>query len=538
MNLTIKSIPSQSQLQQPSVNGVKLTVNPTQDQTSAQKFNPTFPAQGANESMISAPAKAVGNIPSSAYNFGKNLINLFNPVNIANTVGQDISGFGQAAQDFGGGTKGVDTAVTTFAKNLPSAAYQTIVPEFFRHIITYATETNPVRKEQARQQALDTIVNDPVGQIAPVLLAARGLAESVGKGAEFDAAAAKVTEPIKSAVAAPFKLATKAGEQALGISTGAGIKSIQAAVKGSPEFTAAMRGQVTPEDVVNKAQDAYQQIVDQRRQTYLNNFKNLDEYKKSADISSLDSLVKKQLDNFGVKANPDGTLDFSRSAIANSGPARGDIQGVYDTLQEWGKQPGDRTVQGLDTLKKQLGDFYSQSSQARAFVQSIVSHVKGILNTNFPKYEEMTQDYANASQSLKEIQQATSLGGKANYDTAFTKLTRALKSDNGFRLDMLRRIHDQTGVNLEDYIAGTNLSRFTPKGVGSLVDAGAAYALIRGIFTPQEIPVLLSTSPRIVGEFVRALGITSRAAGKVIDAVNTLRSPEGKSYIFSVKDNK
>lgn len=516
------------------------------DKAEASASGATFPANASKETMISAPSKAVGNIPSSAVNFGKNIASMFNPVNLYNNLKGIVSGLSSTATNFGGGKQSVssiDKTMTTLAGNLPSAAYNVVVPSAARNMLTALTgftfdvggaptiSNDPKVKETARKAALDAIVDDPVGQIAPFLMAAKSIADEAGVGDQFDSAVSKVTSPVKTAAGAVAKVGTEAGAQALGVTSGAGVGSIKAAFEGSPEFTSAMRGNTTPEDVVSKAQDAFQKVVDNRRQTYLENFKNLDQYKKSADISTLPTKLSTQLDNFGVKVADDGSLDFSRSSIANNSAARGDIQGVYDTLKDWGSKPGDRTVQGLDTLKKQLGDFYSQSSQARAFVTSIKSSVSDILNKNYPDYGKMTKEYSDASNMLNDIKSATSLGGKAGYDTVFTKLTRALKSDTGFKSEMLDSLQTESGKSLKDYIAGTTLSGYTPKGVGGLVDAGAAYTFMRGIFNASEIPVLLSTSPRVVGEFVKALGVTANGVGKVMSAINSLSTPAGAAAI-------
>ncbi len=511
------------------------------DQAEASQSGATFPANTTKDNMLTAAMKSVANIPSSIVNFGKGIASMF--AKTPSTIVQDVQGFSQAASDYGGGAKGAAKAGVELAKNLPGAAYNVVVPPAARNMLTAITgfkfdvggtpqiTSDPNEKEQARQKALAAIVDDPVSQIAPFLLMAKQAADSAGVGDQFDTAVKTITDPVKSVAMAPLKGAGAVASQALGMTTGAGADSIKAAAGGSPEFTAAMRGNVSPEDIVGKAQDAFQKVVDQRRQQYLSDFKNLDQYKKSADISTLPTKISAQLDNFGVKVKDDGTLDFSRSAIANNSAARADIQGVYDTVKDWGTQSGDRTVQGLDTLKKQLGDFYSQSSQARAFVTSIKSSVSDILNKNYPDYAKMTKGYADASDMLSDIKSATSLGGKAGYDTIFTKLTRALKSDTGFKSEMVNELQDKSGVNLKDYIAGFNMSSLKPSGLGGAIDMGAALALVSRIVSPEELVPLLSTSPRIVGEFVRALGVGATGVAKVMSAINALQTPEGTAFI-------
>jgi len=494
---------------------------------SAEQFSPTFPAQGSKEGFVSAPAKALGNIPSSAVNFGKGILNFLNPVKNVKTIIEAGKQVVQSVKD-----QGVKGTLETLAKNIPDAAYHTLVPQFIQNAVDYAK--NP--SEETKSKLLDTVVNDPVGQFAPLILVSKGIADKAGVGEHFDTAMKAIADPVingaKKTGSALARTTGTVGKTVLGFTTGAGPESIAGDARATPEFTQAMRGEKTPEQIVDTAQNMFEDIRTARRAQYLKDFKSLDEYKKSSDITPIHDQLEKSLNDFGVKVDKNGNLDFSRSSIANKTEAKTDIQGVYDNVKEWGKLPGDRTVIGLDTLKKQLDDLYSPSGQARAFVQAVKSSVRDVIVENYPKYEKMTQGYQDASEILNNIKSATGLGGKAGYDTVFTKLTRALKSDNSFRKQMLDTIEQKTGSNLKDYISGANLSGLAPKGIaGQLTDVGVAFQLLRGMFNPAEIPAILSTSPRVVGEFVRALGVGTRNAAKVIDAVRALGTTKGAEFM-------
>jgi len=194
------------------------------DIESAARYNPSFPAKAAEETAISAPFKTLGNIPSSAFNFAKNVLDVLNPISTAKKVieiGKEAKEF---ANEVGGGKAALETV-----KGLPKATYEGLVPEFFQSIGKGDTEN-----------ALRTIINDPFGQIAPILLLARGAAERSGKGAQFDATITKLTEPIIKATTAPFKVAGKVATKTLGITTGVGEEGIKTAFQGGSEFKDAM----------------------------------------------------------------------------------------------------------------------------------------------------------------------------------------------------------------------------------------------------------------------------------------------------------
>lgn len=472
----------------------------------------------SQDNPLEIAGKTLANIPSSAVNFGKGVIDFLNPLNTVKSV-KDL---GTALSD----TSQPSVSALDVAKEVPKELYKATVPKFLQHIFSGDL-----------QSAAQTIENDPVGQIAPLLMVARGVAEKTGKVAEFDDAMSKVsglvTKPVEKIVQGAGNIAA----QTVGASTGSGASSVKEAFgsasegkSASTDFTNAMRGKIEPTDIVKSVEDVFQNIKNKRGEEYRSNLSKIGEDTKTHDITPVTSELNTQLKNFGltdkegnIKVGEDGKLDFSRSSIANNATARNDIQGVYDTLKDWGTKEGDTTGIGLDLLKKQLGDFYSDSSQARAFVQSIKGRVSKILENEVPGYKDMTSGYSKLSDFLDEVKSATGVGTKARPDTIFTKITTAMKGDKEFRLEILKEM-EKVDPTLMNKIAGINMSSWIPRGlVGKGVDVGGAMSILMGHFNPQIIPMLLTTSPRIMGEFVRSLGLAKDISSKVINSINTLK---------------
>lgn len=498
---------------------------PTNTNTTTQNIpagtkaeNALIPTTG-KESILGGSAALLANIPSSAIDFGKNLVQFFNPINTVKTVGQLSSDIAQA--------KNEGVTVGDVLKEIPTSTYKTIVPTFLQQAASGDFE-----------KARATLQNDPVGQIAPILLTAKGYAEKAGLASEFDNAISKIASPVTKPAA---KVAGGAGElaaQTLGAGTGAGASSIKEAVSGSKSFADAMRGKINPDEVVKSVEDAVQNLKDTRQANYLDSLKKIGEDRKAHDISPVINEVKNQLDKFGVKIDENGNLDFSRSSIAKTASARADIQGVYDTIKDWGSQAGDRTGVGLDILKRQLGDFYSDSGQARAFVTGVKNSVSNILNNEVPGYKEMTSSYAKASQFLDDIKSATGVNGKARSDTVFTKLTTALKSDKEFRLEMLKQLQDKSGdPEILSKIAGINMQSWVPKSlIGRGVDVGATLGALGHYLNPQLIPALLLTSPRVVGEFLNTVGMAKNVISPILKTVNELQLPANSQLKQKIAD--
>ena len=153
------------------------------------KSSAMFPVTG-KEGAFGASIKALANIPKSAWDFGRGLLNMLNPFEIASTVGDISSTIKEESKKTG------ESPAMIFLKSFketPSSAYEVLTPQFIK---TAVSETQKQGIAVGLQKSMQTIVEDPVGQTLPLLLIARGAAGKMGKGAEFDAMVKKVTRPI------------------------------------------------------------------------------------------------------------------------------------------------------------------------------------------------------------------------------------------------------------------------------------------------------------------------------------------------------
>lgn len=484
------------------------------DEKSAAEYNPSFPAK-TGEGPVDAGMKAAGNIPSSAINFAKNLYEAIrHPVLTGEGVVSAVKGSGEAlGREILSHTELADR-VKKIDPSIDEQTFDAIVD----HLKTrYGSLDNAQR----------TATNDPFGfgaDVMGILAGGGALAKTAGltKGNLVKDVIPTVTKPVT-------KAATAVGtglKQVIGASTGAGSSSVDAALRGTEAFKKAMRGQTTPEDIVHSAEDVVQNIKTGRAAEYQDSLREIGNNTNEFDISPVQQELETQLGKFGVSVDEDGKLDFSRSAIGNNGTARADVQEVYNTVKSWGEREGDKTPLGLDTLKRQLGDTYAPSSQARAFVQAVKSRVSGIL-ANVPGYGDMTSKYQKASDLLDDIRSATSVGGTAKADTIFTKLTTAMRADKDFRLEMLGEMN-KVDPELMDKIGGANMSSIIPRGlVGRGADAGAAVNMLMGGFNPHMIPLMLATSPRLVGEFLSAVGYSMSKTKSILSALSKVKSAIG-----------
>ena len=153
-----------------------LTPEQQADKDAAARQNPTFAADTTNDSFLSRAGKMIGNIPGSAFNFAKGAVQALNP---ATTFG-NLKEIASAVPELISNSKNIDFGALggDTAKN----AYDTIVPEAGRSLVDAVGKAISGNGQGALEDVANTtraIQNDPVGQILPFLLAAKGGAELV-----------------------------------------------------------------------------------------------------------------------------------------------------------------------------------------------------------------------------------------------------------------------------------------------------------------------------------------------------------------------
>ena len=355
--------------------------------------------------------------------------------------------------------------------------------------------------------------------------AARKAVNDTATGAMMEAGGQAAVPVIGKAVQA----VGKGIKQTLGATTGAGPGAIEEATKGGEAFTSAMRGKTSGEEIVDNVRGALQSLKDQRATAYQEKLGQLAN-EKSLDITPIRMRLESLMQKYNVRMDKEGNLDFSRIAMGKSG--RKDIEEIIDTVKDWGKQKGDRTPLGLDTLKRQLDDFYSDSSQARQFVTALKKEVWGTISKNVPEYAEMTKGYSEATKLIKDIEtglmlRKNGMTGRVTGDMTLRRLMQAMRENQELKKDLLNILGSKAGEDLSGQVAGYAMSDMVPRGLVGKLSAGSVGFL--GYLDPKFYPLLATSSPRIVGEFLNAYGKAAKAAGMTLKGTGTALR-EGAEY--------
>lgn len=347
-------------------------------------------------------------------------------------------------------------------------------------------------------------------------------------------------------ISSSVKAGGRLGADILGVTTGAGGDAIKGAygagrAGGEPldAFTSAIRGKTNPEDILQTAQGAVSDIAEARRAEYLEKFNEI--VKKTGDTAKnigtlpkapIQETLTKQLENFGVKIGDGGKLDF-RSSTLGDRAAQSVVKQIYEDISGW----KDFSAQGLDTLKRRLDSYWSPASDARAFAQSAKVAVRKVLVENVPGYEKMTKGYEEASNALKEAKAAIG-GPRASQESALRKLRSIFRDSQKDRLKTIRGVEAKTNRNITGQIAGMNLNPVIPGGLAKYMAEGAGGAAILS-GNPAALFGLAASSPRIIGEIARALGISTRKVEQIVTALQAKTGlPRAKVLLMLYQANR
>jgi hypothetical protein len=311
----------------------------------------------------------------------------------------------------------------------------------------------------------------------------------------------------------------KALSSTLGLTTGAGKNVIERAFS-SPESSSlvkAMRGDIGVNDIVSNVQKSVSDFSDAAKSSYRNSLDTMVTNnqipnwtaKSGKMLSDVKDSLSKEMSNFGAVEKSDGTLNL-RHVAAGDRPA---IQSMYDEISNWGSEAKDMTASGMDTLKKDIiGPYAGQGGKVGAMATRVYNTAKEGMEANVPGYGDMTKDYAQAQDLLRNLKSEMSVkaNGQGNPGLIARKLATAMKQSSDYKQNLLERLPN--GKDLTDQIAGFSLSTLMPKGItGVMGGAEALGALAHPAVLPAAAATAAAASPRIVGEGARLAGKVAKS---------------------------
>jgi hypothetical protein len=300
---------------------------------------------------------------------------------------------------------------------------------------------------------------------------------------------------------------------ATGATTGAGEYVVKRALQNpTPELQAAMRGEISEAEILANTRQAVANVAQKRSADYIARLGKIDPTIR-VDLTPARRATNDLLSQFRVRRifNPQTQkveLDFTNSHLWSDPAAQQQVRTLWDKMMS----PMAQDPRSVDALKRGVDAMYSEGGQARAIVQGVKDRLRDSLNKSVPGYQEMTREYAEASDFLDNLTELST--GAKNDGTAIRKLAGALKQNNNYRKDLLEALDAYTGKDLVGQVAGSRLSSWNARGITAAFGVGAGvHHFLQDpmhLISGGTLAVLFGMSPRAVGEAAVKAGAASR----------------------------
>jgi hypothetical protein len=474
-------------------------------QAASAGYQPKKPSMSAGDVAVSA----VTNLPSSLGNMVGDIYQaVTNPVQTAKSV-----------LDLGAGTLQnilPESLVKMIGEDKPSRDVANQVGQYYSQ--RYGTG----------EGIKNAIATDPAGVMADLSTVLTGGAAIAPKVASVPLkAAARSVDPLAltaKGIGKAVDLTGTAAKIGAGVSTGVGREALgeayrvgKAGGKEASTFVDNLMGRVEPTEVLNAAKQNVAEMGRQRQAAYRVNMENIKGDKSILSFDGIDDALKSAQNQVSYKGQ------VTNEAAASK------LSDIQQKINEWKSldPAAYHTPEGLDALKKSIGETLEsipfESKQQRMVVGDVYNAVKNEITKQAPTYAKTMKAYSEATDQIKEIEKALSLGKKASVDTAMRKLqslTRNNVNTNyGQRLNLAKQLESAGGQQIMPALAGQALSELTPRGL-----QGAASTLgTIGTFSVGGLPSALAygaaSSPRLMGSAAYGAGVGARG---LLDVRNKL----------------
>ena len=335
---------------------------------------------------------------------------------------------------------------------------------------------------------------------------------------------AKTGAMIGGALAPAGKIIQGAGtlaKKAIGGTTGVGDEALtqafqagKAGGQAAKDFTGGMRGTSNMDDVLTMAKQNLEAMGQQKQAAYRQGMAGVKADKTVLSLNNVDQAVNDALGMATFK----GQIKNEKAAQALS-----QIKGEIDNWKSL--DPAQfHTPEGLDALKQKVGGILEEipfeQKTARTAAGKVYDSLRSEISKQAPEYSKVMKGYSEASETIKEIEKALSLGQKASADTAMRKLQSLMRNNvntnYGQRTQLADALRQAGGQDFMPALAGQALSSAMPRGIQSALSGtgGAGLALTGNI--PAAAGLAAVSSPRLMGEAFYGAG---KASGAVSPAI-------------------
>lgn len=360
----------------------------------------------------------------------------------------------------------------------------------------------------------NTIATDPVGlfaDLSTVFSAGAGLAGRSAGVQNALSTASKYTNPLSAVAPVLNGAASMVGvplKHVLGLTTGVGPENISQAfnsgLQNKSAFWDNMTGKVPMADVLDTAKQNLQAMGAKKSADYRSGMIDIKADKSVLDFKNIDQAVQDAANTVSFKGQVKNTKGAQLA------------QSMSDEIANWKSLDPMQfhTPEGLDALKQKIGGMVEsipfEEKTARMVGGKVYSSIKGEINQQAPTYAKVMNEYATATDQIKEIERALSLGDKASADTGMRKL-QSLSRNNvntnyGNRLSLANQLEAGGGSEILPSIAGQAMNSWTSRGLAGNMQQLATMGSAAALQNPSILGLLPLQSPRVVGALTYGAG--------------------------------
>lgn len=465
--------------------------------------------------------KAIKNLPSST----------------AGVIGDIVSAITSPVQT---GKAVLDVAAGTLQNILPESLVKAIGEDKQSRQAASQVAQMYVDKYGSIEGAKKAIATDPASVMADISTILSGGAMAASRAPSIASQlskAASFVDPLSltaKAISPATKMAGKAAESVLGMSTGVGSESIKQAYmagveggKRAEQFTQNMRGTADMMEVLDVAKQNLDQIRLERSRAYKANMANIKGDKTVLDFAGIDKAIDDAFNQVSFK----GKIK-NQDAAAKLSEAKAMIDD-WKTLD-----PAEyHTPEGIDALKQSVGQILEgvqPRTQSDTVIKGVYNSIKNEINKQAPTYAKTMKSYSDSTELIKEIERALSLGDKASADTAMRKLQSLMRNNvqtnYGQRLKLAQQLESVGGGQMMPALAGQAMSEFAPRGI-QRASAIPSAIMTSGASLPFQ-------SPRLVGEAAYGTGRATRGLLELQKAIPELDYPTMFNLMYQAEQMK
>lgn len=508
---------------------------PAQVQTMPQESGATFEAK-TGEGAFTAGMKTLGNVPKSLFNFAKGAIDAINPIS---TIGRLAEIPGVVSDIVGQGQK-----PGQLARNLASGVYESVVPQAGRELLRWDTEA-----------AQRSITNDPIGSVAPFVLAGRGAAgladSAVSKGqmrsyvdnigentanrvpipqpstqfrGAFDQGISRVGAPVAKVVGAPLKLAGnvvgKTADFAVKQATGLSGETRKIITENPEAFTNAKRGvtdRTTLADTIKTALDERISSLGESQAAYKPIRADATPIKVNPNFmeNAISETAGVKFTKGKIKADGSSTIREARDIAS--------LQQLYNFWNPYFKK-GTMTPDIFLNFRQDLAKVsgYGRDIGKSKPVENVTNVVRGKLNTAYRNQikglEELDAQTSSQIKSFAEVKKGILDKNNQLTEGAINRIANATNKGRDAVLEKLEEASPGIGIKIRIVKAIEDIENASENKVGTYGRAAFGAGSLLTVNIPGIIATILA-QPEVAVPILRQYGFAKPLVQPVLKAL-------------------